>query len=96
MSSIALSANVHWVDNVVGERQCCCCAVQSYSGHAALLGSGAVPSAGGPEPGAAKYSAFNLKAYRKYFNVDTQARFQLRLLRYNNAWSGNPLVPEGA
>lgn len=48
--------------------------MQSYGGHAALLGSGAVPSAGGPEPGSAKYSAFNLKSYRKYFNVDTQAR----------------------
>jgi hypothetical protein len=50
--------------------------VQSYSGHTALLGAGAVPSAGGPGDAgsASKYSAFNLKSYRKYFNVDTQVR----------------------
>ena len=46
-------------------------AVQPYATNAALLGAGAVPSADGPT--SAKYSAFNLKSYRKFFNVDTQA-----------------------
>lgn len=56
-------------------------AVQPYTANAALLGAGAVPSADGPA--SAKYSAFNLKSYRKFFNVDTQARRQqsFRLLQ---------------
>lgn len=49
------------------------CAVGSYAPSASLLGAGAVPSAAGPgDPNAPKFSMFNLKAYRKYFNVDTQ------------------------
>ena len=53
----------------------CSCAVQSYAPSASLLGAGAVPSAGGPgDPNAPKFSMFNLKSYRKYFNVDTQVR----------------------
>lgn len=47
-------------------------AVQSYAPHASLLGAGAVPSADAGDPNNAKLSMFNLKSYRKYFNVDTQ------------------------
>jgi hypothetical protein len=49
------------------------CAVGAYAPSASLLGAGAVPSAAGPgDPNTPKFSMFNLKAYRKYFNVDTQ------------------------
>ena len=49
-------------------------AVQSYAPSTSLLGAGAVPSAAGAgDPNAPKYSFLNLKSYRKYFNVDTQA-----------------------
>ena len=51
------------------------CGVQSYAPSASLLGAGAVPSAGGSDnPNAPRFSMFNLKSYRKYFNVDTQVR----------------------
>ncbi|CAK0784356.1 hypothetical protein CVIRNUC_007560 [Coccomyxa viridis] len=47
--------------------------VQSYAPSASLLGAGAVPSAGGSDnPNAPRFSMFNMKSYRKYFNVDTQ------------------------
>ena len=52
------------------------CAVPPYGGDAPLLGGSGGGSAGLGEPsggdGGAKFSFFNLKRYRKYFNVDTQ------------------------
>ncbi len=56
--------------------------VQSYAPTSSLLGSGAVPSANAGDPNP-KYSMFNLKSYRKYFNVDTQVCQQRPL----NAWA---------
>lgn len=52
------------------------CAVPPYGGDAPLLGGSGGGSAGLGAPsggdGGAKFSFFNLKRYRKYFNVDTQ------------------------
>ncbi|KAK9908355.1 hypothetical protein WJX75_006546 [Coccomyxa subellipsoidea] len=45
--------------------------VQSYAPTSSLLGAGAVPSANAGDSNP-KFSLFNLKSYRKYFNVDTQ------------------------
>ncbi len=49
--------------------------MQSYAPTSSLLGSGAVPSANAGDANS-KYSMFNLKNYRKYFNVDTQVGHQ--------------------
>lgn len=54
-------------------------AVQPYGGETPLLSGsgGASGGLGAPEGdggGGGKYSIFNLKRYRKHFNVDTQAR----------------------
>ncbi len=54
-------------------------AVQPYGGETPLLSGsgGASGGLGAPEGdggGGGKYSMFNLKRYRKHFNVDTQAR----------------------
>lgn len=45
--------------------------MQSYAPTSSLLGAGAVPSANAGDSNP-KFSLFNLKSYRKYFNVDTQ------------------------
>ncbi len=51
-----------------------------YGGDAPLLGGAGGASAGlgapGGGEGGGKFSVFNLKRYRMYFNVDTQARAQ--------------------
>jgi len=55
-------------------------AVPPYGGDAPLLGGAGAASAGlgapGGGEGGGKFSVFNLKRYRMYFNVDTQARAQ--------------------
>lgn len=53
--------------------------MQPYGGETPLLSGsgGASGGLGAPEgdgSGGGKYSIFNLKRYRKHFNVDTQAR----------------------